>query len=269
MALGGGRALVEPLTRSTKAGSPYARSPEVETQLEGLLRASADEQFARAKDTDKNSPRYLADECLVYLVRQAGLGNESERYHTLVALLLKRVTRGIERKLRALGVTDDDVDDMHQEVVISMITSILEGSSGEFYQVRFRSALYRQLIKRYDQYASRRRARRERSLEAPLQNGDGENGQDDATLGELLESHEDVAADVERRLLIADALKAIANPDHRKAFVLHHYYGWKIESTDPSESTLAQIFDRTPRMVRIWLRTADRQLADWRAMKRA
>jgi hypothetical protein len=34
MALHGERVLANPLTRSTKAGRPYARLPEVESQLE-------------------------------------------------------------------------------------------------------------------------------------------------------------------------------------------------------------------------------------------
>lgn len=270
MALSGEDALAKPLTRSTKAGTPYVRPPEVEAQLEELLHASADEQLARAKTTDENSPQYVAHECLVYLVREAALADDSERYHAFAAALLKRVTRGIERKLRALGVADDDVEDVYQEVVCAMMTAILEGSAGEYFQVRFRSALYRQLVKRCDQYARRRRrrSRNEQSLDAPAESSDGGDGEDAATFGELLESGEDVAADVERRLLIPEALQAITNPQHRKAFVLHHYYGWQIESADPAEPSLSQLFDRTPRMVRNWLGTADRQLAEWRATKR-
>ena len=190
----------------------------------------------------------------------------------LASLLLKRITRSIERKLRALGVADDDVPDVHQEVVSAMLISILEPPAGEYYQVRFRSALHRQLLKSYDQYARRRRrARREQSLDAPLQNGDRENEDGATTIGELFESTEDVAADIEqqmfdaeRRLLVAEALEAIGNTNHRKAFVLHYYHGWQIESADPSVPTLSQLFDRTPRMVRNWLRTAESQVAEWR-----
>lgn len=268
MALGGSDALAKPLTRSTKAGQPYARPPAIESRLEELLRATADEQLALAKSTEKDSSRYLPHECIVYLVREAALAYDSERYHTLAAVLLKRVTRGIERKLRALGVAEDDVDDVHQEVVLAMMTAIIT-PSGEFFQIRFRSALYRQLLKSFDAYArSRRRLKSEQSLDAPAEKREGIDGEDGVTFGQLLESGEDVAADVERRLLIPEALEAIGNPQHRKAFLLHHYHGWQIESTDPNEPTLSELFGRTPKMVRNWLRTADRQLADWRATKR-
>jgi hypothetical protein len=275
MALGGKGALAKPLRKSTKAGEPYTRQPEVESQLNEVLRTSAAEQLGRARTIDKDSPQYLLDECLVYLVLEAALADDSQQYHALAAMLLKRVTRSIERKLQALGVADDDVEDVHQEVVSAMMTSILAGQAGEYYQVRFRSALYRQLLKSYDRYmVHRRRTRREQSLDAPMHNGESANGEDVATFGELLESAEDVAAEVEERLLdaqrgllVPEALEAISNPNHRKAFVLHHYYEWQVESNDPSVPTLSQLFDRTPRMVRNWLRTAEGQLVEWRAAK--
>ena len=267
--MGGKDTLAKPLTRSTKTGRKYARTPETEAQLEELLRASADEQLARAKTTDKDSSLYVPHECLVYLVREAALADDSERYHTLAAALLKRVTRGIARKLRALGVADDDVDDVHQEVVLAMMTAVIEGPPGEYFQIRFRSALYRQLLKSYDGYARRRRRlKSDQSLDAPAENGDSSDGEDAVTFGELLQSGEDVAADIERRLIISEALEAISNPQHRKAFVLHHHHGWQIESVDAHEPTLSDLFGRTPKTVRNWLRTADRQLADWRASKR-
>jgi DNA-directed RNA polymerase specialized sigma24 family protein len=269
MTLGGKGALAKPLTRSTKAGIPYTRPPDIDAQLEELLHASADEQLTRANIADKTSSLYVSDECLVYLARQAALANDSELYNILACLLLKRVMRGIERKLRILGVAEDDVNDVHQGVVSEMFISILEGPKGEYYQVRFRSALYRQLVKSYDRYARRRRrAKREQSLDAPVQSVAEAERENTETLGELLEGREEVAAAVEQRILILEALEAIRDPRHREAFVLHCYSGWPIESIDPGDPSLSQLYNRTPRMVRNWLRTADRQLAEWRAAKR-
>lgn len=266
MAPGSTQPLAIPLTRLTRTGEPYVRPPEVQAELDCLLGASADEQLAQAKTADKTSTAYIRDECLVYLIRQAALADDAERYHALAALLLKRRMRGIERKLRALGVADDDVADLEQEVVSAMMTSILEGPSGEYFQVRFRSALYRRILKVYDGYVrQRRRTKREQSLDAPLASSGHEETDDDPSLGALLEGPDDVVAEVERRLLVPEALAAITDPRHREAFVLHHYHGWQIESGDTAEPTLSRLFDRTPRMVSNWLRTADRQLAEWRA----
>jgi DNA-directed RNA polymerase specialized sigma24 family protein len=266
MAPGSTQPLANPLTRLTRTGEPYVRPPEVQAELDELLGANAVEQLARAKVADKTSTAYVRDECLVYLIQQAALGDDAERYNTLAALLLKRIVRGIQRKLRVLGVADDDVADLEKEVVLVMITAILEGPPGEYFQVRFRSALYRRIVKVYDAYArQRRRTKHDQSLDATASNSSQGEGDDDSSLGALIEGPDDVAAEVERRLLVPEALAAITDPRHRKAFVLYHYHGWQIESSDSAEPTLSRLFARTPRMVRNWLGTADRQLAEWRA----
>jgi RNA polymerase sigma factor (sigma-70 family) len=267
MSLSGKQALATPLTRSTKAGSQYFRPPEVESRLEELLGASSDEQLARARIADYGSSQYVPNECLVYLIRDAFLAGNSERYHVLAASLLKRNTRAIRGKLKLLGVAEDDVEDVHQDLVLAMMTSILEGSKGEYYQIRFKHALRRELAKIYDGYLRRRRRTRDdRSLDSSDDKGNG--GEARTTLGEMIESGEDIAIDLEQRLLISEALEAIPNPDHRKAFVLHYAEGWHIGPTDADEQTLSDLFGRTPRMIRNWLRIAERQLADWRAAKR-
>lgn len=277
MALGGNEAVPKPLTKLTKAGKAYSRPPDVESQLSELLRESEREQLTRARLTDSRARQFVLDECLVYLVREAGLGDDPERYNRWVGVLLNRITGSIARKLRELGVAREDVDDIHQEVVLTMMKSILGGAKGEYYQVHFRSALNRQLLKSYDKYArARRRTTRERSLDEMVRSDDGDDGGGAYTFGETLASAEDMAAEVEHRLLeterrqlARDALQAITNPDHRKAFVLYHLEEWQIESTDPEAPTLSKLFDRTPRMIRNWIRTAERQLAEWRTAQGA
>jgi len=269
MSLSGKQALAKPLTRSTREGVKYFRPPEVESQLEELLGTGQDEQLAKAKVTDQHSPQYVANECLVYLICEASATGDSERYNALVASLLKRITRGIERQLKLLGV-EEDVDDLHQDVVLKMMESIVQGAKGEHYQIRFQHALRREVTKVYDRYRRRHRhTRHDQSLDSSGESSsDDEEGDDAATLGERIGSDEDVAVDVERRMLISEALDAITNPDHRKAFVLYHAEGWQIESIDSNEPSLSQLFGRTPRMIRNWLRSAERQLTEWRTNKR-
>lgn len=270
MALGGRRALAKPLTRSTKAGRLYARPPEVESQLDELLRASAEEQLARATSAAKASPQFVRDECLVYLIREAWLTNDSARYSTLTAQLLRRCTRSIQRNLRALGVTADDEKDIYGDVVTTMMIAILdEHGAGEFYQVRFRLALRRLTIKIYEKYRTgKAHAQSEDSLNAP--SGGADEGEED---GVALEEHvggpEDVAYEVEQRLIIREALASIGDPRHRLAYVLHHYDDWPIEAKDPLEPSISRHFDVTPRTVSNWLRAAERDLAAWRATKLA
>jgi DNA-directed RNA polymerase specialized sigma24 family protein len=270
MALGGKGALAKPLTRSTKAGKPYARPPEVEAQLSELLRRSADEQLARAKVMDRSAPQYVKDECLVYQIRDAWLADDAERYSTLMAQLLRRCTRSIQRNLRALGVATGDVKDVYVSVIESMMAAILaDDGSGDFYQVRFRRGLRFQILRVHARYARRQqRAQLEDSLNAP--SGRGEEGEE---YGDALEERvggpEDVAGDAERRLVIREAVAAIRDSRHRKAFVLHYYDDWPIEAKDPLEPSISRHFDVSPRTVNNWLRAAERDLAEWRAAKSA
>lgn len=270
MSLSGKQALAKPLTRSTKEGDKYFRPPEIESQLEELLGTGQDEQLAKAKVTDRQAPGYVADECLVYLIREASAADDLGRFNTLAGLLLKRITRGIERRLKLLGVAEDDIGDLHQDVVLKMMESIVQGSKGEYYQVRFHHALRREVTKIYDRYRRRHRdTQDDQSLDASgASSSDSDEGDDAATLGERIGSGEEVAVDVERRMLISEALDAITNPDHRKAFVLYHAEGWQVESSNANEPTLSQLFGRTPRMIRNWLRSAERQLTEWRTNKR-
>jgi DNA-directed RNA polymerase specialized sigma24 family protein len=267
MALGRQSMTATPLTWTDEAGELYRRPSDVEVQLDELCRRSPSEQLSCAKVTEKGSPLYVRNECLVYLLSQAVAADDSERYQAVADILLKRLIQPVDGQLRLLGVADDDVADLHQDVVLAMTNAIAKDQSGQFYQVKFGLALRRQLVKTYD--SDRRRKRRsegEQSLNAPV--GGSEGGEDDGSmLGDFIESAEDVAENVERRILVREAVSSIKNPKHRKAFVLYHYHGWQIESNDPEEQTLSQLFERTPEMIRIWLRTAERQVAEWRAAK--
>ena len=270
MSLGGKRVLIKPLTRSTKAGRPYARPPEIESELEALMGASVDEQVGRASVVDKASPKFVRDECLVYLVREAGLSADSARYSELTAHLLRRCIRSIWRNLRALGVAADDLEDLYGDVVTAMMSAVLDArGAGEFYQIRFRRALRLQILKVHEGYTLRQeRAQKQDSIHAPLTGG--EDGEDEGTaLEDLIGGPADLADDVERRLVIREALAAIRDQRHRRAFVLHHYDDWPIETKDPLDPSISRHFDVTPRTVNNWLRSAERDLAEWRAARSA
>lgn len=268
MALGGERGLARPLTRSTRAGEPYVRPPEVESQLELLLGASANEQLTRAAETNKESPRYVRDECLVYLIRDAWVAGDSARYSTLTEQLLRRSARGIQHNLRTLGVAPGDEKDVYGEVISGMMSAILDdGGAGDFYQARFRRALRFLVLSVYDKYARRqKRARREDDLDTPL-GGDDMKAEDGVTLEERLPEDAEVAARIEQRLLIREALAAIRDPRHREAFVLHYYDDWPIETKDPLDPSVSRHLGVTPRTVNNWLREAERDMTAWRSAK--
>lgn len=267
MALGGKHALAKPLTRSTKAGTPYVRPPEVESQLNELLGESAAEQLARAKCTDKGASQFLKDECLVYVVREAWLADDSALYSELSQQLIRRCIRAIQRTLRLLGVAADDLQDVYGDVITEMMTAILDDEgAGDFYQAKFRRALRFLTLKVHARYERQHeRLMTENRLYAPRSEEDEEDG----SLEEWVRQPGDVAEDAVQLLEIRQALAAIRDPRHQQAFVLHHYDDWPIETQDPLAPSVSGHFEVTPRTVNNWLRAAERDLAEWRAANRA
>lgn len=269
MALSGKHALAKPLTHSNKAGAPYVRPPDVEAQLNELLSESPAEQLARAKCTDKGSPRFLKDECMVYLIREAWLADDSVLCSELSQQLIRRCTRPIRRTLQLLGVAPDDLQDVFGDVIAKMMTAILDDEGkGDFYQVRFRQALRFRMIEVHARYE--RQHERLLTENRLCASRDGEDDDDeDGSFEDRVRQPGDVAEDAVQLLEIREAVASIRDPRHRRAFVLHHRDDWPIETQDPLNPSVSGHFKVTPRTVSNWLRTAERDLAEWRAANRA
>lgn len=269
MDLGGKRTLARPLTRSTAAGKLYVRPPEVEAQLNELLGEPTVDQLARAACTEKGSPRFLKDECLVYLVRDAWLADDLALYSELSHQLIKRCTGAIQRTLRLLGVAADDLQDVYGDVITAMMSAILDDEGAEeFYQARFRRALRYVTLNVHARYERQHeRLMTENRLNGPRGEEDKEDA--DGSLEERVRQPGDVAEDAVQLLEIREALAMIRDPRHRQAFVLHHYDDWPIETQEPLAPSVSGHFKVTPRTVNNWLRAAERDLAEWRAANRA
>jgi hypothetical protein len=270
MASAGERTELDPLVQRNEAGQLYLRSAAVESQIRTALLLSRTELIARSRISERDSPQFLQEECLVYLVRNAYLRNDVDGLNTATEALLRRCMRGIGASFFSLGVAPQDIDDLAADLIQMLITDITSADGrGDFYQVRFRPALRGDLLNVFDRYV--RRIRHEQhhvSLSDPA-HGDSEAGdhEDGTALQEIISARERVADDVEGRLLIAEALEAIRDQKHREAFVLYHLEGWQVEAKDPADPSISGRFRVTPRTVRTWLRTAESDVAAWYAAK--
>lgn len=269
MDLGGKHALTRPLTRLTKAGAPYARPPEVEAQLNQLLGEPITEQLARAQCTDKGSPRFLKDECLVYLAREGWIEDDLALYSEVSQQLIRRSTRTIQRTLQLLGVAADDLQDVFGDVITQMLTEVLDDDgAGDFYQAKFRRALRYLILKVHARYERRHeRLLTENRLCAPRDEDSDDD--EDSLIEDMVRQPGDVAHDAMQLLEIREALAAIQDPRHRQAFVLHHYDDWPIETQDPLRPSVSGYFAVSSRTVRSWIRAAEGDLAEWRAGNRS
>jgi DNA-directed RNA polymerase specialized sigma24 family protein len=263
----------EPLTRRTRDGRPYRRHPSVDAQIIEATRLSTPQLLARAKEQDKTKPGFLKEECVVYFIRQAAFAQDSETVNSLTEALLRRCASWTVRRFRAFGLERTDAEEAYQDLVADMIDSIIDPTNddGEFFQIRFWRALRYRLIKSFDKRT--RRARRGLTHDSLSEAAGGSKSlsdhgtelDDNVSLEEVIGSGEDVARDVEVRILSEEALRAIRDKRHREAFVLRHFEGWQLETQEPDHPSLSDYFGVTDRTIRNWLRTAQADLDLWRA----
>lgn len=268
------RIAIEPLTRVTRSGRQYHRTPEVDAQIASGLRLSPSALVARARVRDHKASEFLKEECLVYFIRMYHQADDLDTVNALVQVLLERCTRRIMRRFCALGLNREDTLMAYHELVADMIEAIIDSESnrGEFFQVRFGRVLRYRLLNVYDKcIRANKRSQLHDSLtdsiggESDFSDGPDEREQ----LEERIGSEEDLAMDAERHLAIQEALPAIRDERHREAFVLRHFEGWPLEADDPHEACLSRRFGVSVKTVHNWLRTAEADLAVWRETKSA
>ena len=121
---------VHPLTRHNSKGETYRRSATVTSQIEAALEMSSETLLERAQISDSNSPHYLQEECLVYLIRDYFKKGQDNIVNKLSKILLRRSARFIYGKLQALDL--DMVKDAYRDtinelwaLIFNLITYIL------------------------------------------------------------------------------------------------------------------------------------------------
>jgi len=249
---------VRPLTRRFLSGEPYLRLPEVERQIEEALRLEPRALMERLAEGDADSPRYLKEEALVYLIREHYAGSEPDLFEELSAVLTRRCQTHIKQYARRF-VDLRVLDDCASEILSNAFEQILDFDTdrGDYIQVRFWHFLKRlegEITKKYGR--SQEKERMTDSLTAEGDDGDGP-GLDKDRIAR------DQTLSPEQRLMLREGLLLLPEPI-RTAFVLYHYDGWQIESSGAQELTIAKYFGKTPRTIRNWMARAEAILGNWR-----
>lgn len=92
--------MVQPLTkRHIKTGELYSRRPEVEQEIEVLLRLPTGTRLARARNGDLKSPDSMSDEALLYLVRDAHRRGAEDERNALIRPLFIRCQARLKRAM--------------------------------------------------------------------------------------------------------------------------------------------------------------------------
>jgi hypothetical protein len=254
--------MVRPLRKRTQDGTRYTRPPGIEDAIAQALKDPAATWPARAKILDPANPKYLAMEVLVHLIRHALRMQDSATVNALLPCFGDRCAHLLKRRVSKTAVFN--ADDVREETV-SRIYELFaddlkdpdEGTL-DYYEVRFDSAfatLRANVIREATAHAT------------PLVSLTGTEATDEtegappAELQELATDPETVALSAEKEEL--HRLIQTLPPDERAAVTWKFLYGYKTESTDSTETTVATLCGVSGSEVRSRLRSAYARLKKW------
>ena len=266
---------VQPLTHVRKGGGLYQRDPAVEAEIASVLQAPPESLTVRARIGERESPDFLREETLVYYIRVYHAIGKQAIVTKLTEALLARCARWITRRLRALGLRQQDAEEAYSEIVRVVITAItdMESDRGDFYQVRFARALKLKVLNAYDKQLREVERGQQQVRFTPgsastveeIEEGEIERGRFRAEVAEPSQADDEMFNGedrAERRALLDAVLGSIRNPRHREAFVLHRAEGWQITANDPNEPCLVRYFQvKSAKTIYNWIRQAEADIA--------
>lgn len=256
--------LPQPLTRRNADGQVYQRLAVVDRQIEEALGLNDEELRSRLVVRDEESPAFLKEESLVYLIRHHHAAGNRKCVNDLAECLLTRCTAVIYSRLGSLG--KELADEGHLDTINELFSKILDldTDGGDFLQVRFWVVLNRLSIQTFRKLVKRH------SRESP---SDFEREVTRSTTSEPSIATPHAAefpspeAGAINRALIGEALRQLEEPI-RSAFLFRNYAGWPIEHRDADTPSISRHFGKTPRTIRNWLSKADEILEAWRGEQR-
>ena len=256
--------LPQPLTHRNADGEVYQRLAVVDRQINEALGLDHEELRSRLEVRDEDSPSFLKEESLVYLIRHHhGAGNR-ELVNDLAARLLKRCATWIDGKLS--GLRKDLREDGNLGVVGEVFDRILDltNDRGDFLQVRFWKGIerttvdvFRKQVKQFDTESSGDYD--QAAMDDLTQQG--------AVVVPTASAGRPVESEAVDSVLIEAALHQLKEPI-RSAYLLRHHEEWPMEDKDPAVQTISRHFGKTPRTIRNWLSKADVILEAWRGEQR-
>jgi len=256
---------LSPLVHTTKSGALLRRAPDIEMQIHNALALPIDELLERAKLKDSQNPDFFEAEVLIYLIRAFHKSGDRDVTSQLSEALLNRCAKFIYSKLN--GLDPDDADDAYRDVVAKLFEQILfrEDGRGDYFEVRFGSALQRLTISVFRSHIAVVEEDRENRVAISDLAGEEIEEVDDDEITTGFIPHTAITKkeiSIEDNLRLKEAIDVLKEP-LRTAYILRNMYDFQVESGDPDEPTLSKIFDKDPRTIRYWLKHADAILEEW------
>ena len=259
--------MARPLTKTDLEGELYARPPAVEAQIDEAVCLSRTGLQTRLSITDRNAPGYLRSECLVHLVRQGRRAEDQQLMSAVLPVLLGRCEANL-----LIKVPDGRMPDaasLRQRILDDLTDLFVTDGKGDFpdeldfYECKFNKAFRALRIDAVRRDGTRRR-RSIAVIELPPSEATIEpDAYEDAStrISGLFAALTTQESDVSRRELM-DAIEAL--PDEERDAVILRVQGYKVESQDPEEETVATRCNCTGRTIRNRLARAAAKLSHFK-----
>ena len=116
--------LIYPLTRHQRDGSVLMRGKKIDSQIVEALALEPDDLYKRALIPTKDSPGYLQEEALVYLIREYHRVDSDGIVENLTMILVERCKKYVFKRLGSLPYSERE--DAYRDVICQLIGCILD-----------------------------------------------------------------------------------------------------------------------------------------------
>ena len=240
-----------PLTKRNSAGNLYVRPKRIEAQVNEILSQDLATLRRRLAVNDDQLPDYLHSECLVHLIRDSRRNKDDAILNVAFPILLNRCEKILLAKVRDKELSNaayvrEEVLGQFGELFATDGTE--ENCDGlDYFECRFNEAFrsfYVDLIRS-------ERTRLKRFVSLSDQAGTPQSNSHEEIPDQVIEAVQSPDT-VENAVLQRELREAIdtLTDDERRAVNLYYVEGYKIESKNPAEETVATICNVSGRTIR-------------------
>lgn len=251
--------MVRALTKRKQNGVLYTRRPDIEFCLENVTRLAPATVRERAGVMDESDPEFLPSEVLLHLIRNALRSQDHSTANALIGILGRRCLDNLVRHLRPSRRFDAEA--LREDILRKLYELIAdevgdpEKNELDYYEVQFNSA-FATLRVGFLRAAYRHNAHFADPPPTANESEDGVEAVDAADQAdELPETDLQLQADAYDLLCRIQAL-----PPEECEAATWKYFGYKTESTDPNETTVASLCGVSGRVIRARLHSAKSRL---------
>ena len=243
--------MVRPLTKRRSNGQLYTRPPGVEAQIEEALKLDLATLRHRLETSDLQMPGYLRSECLVHLIREAVRTGDQDRIIDMVLpKLLLRCSVNLRKKIPDSALFD--AESIREEVLSQLSEMFASDGTGsnlnelDFFEVHFNQAFRAHRI----DLVKKEKNRLKHIVSLPLQRPDEQEESNKDVLAWLSKAARTPAIQ-ESKVFLSELWEAVnALPSEERQAVVFYLMGYKEESQNPDEVTVAKLCKCSGRAIR-------------------